>query len=137
MERVESVIVLDVPEGRGEFEEKILRGMGHQVIVCHGPAHKSLCPILKMGGECPLITGAHGVVFELDLDRPQHRAILRRYRDVLKPDIPIRVLVREGQEEGYGELLQGIEVWTHDPTTGDLNGFSARVEASERVPPEG
>ena len=29
MELVESVILLNVPEGRGEFDEKILMGMGH------------------------------------------------------------------------------------------------------------
>jgi hypothetical protein len=29
----------------------------------------------------------------LDLDRPQHRAILRRYRDLARPEVPIRAIV--------------------------------------------
>lgn len=133
MEPVESIILVDVPEGRGELEEEILRGMGHSVIVCHGPAHKSLCPILKKGGGCDLVTAAHGIVFELDLDRPQHRAILRRYQEVVREDVPIGVLVRSGQDERFADLLAGVDVWTRHPTTSDLDAFSARVEAGERV----
>ena len=83
-----------------------------------------------------MVTGAHGIVFELDLDRPQHRAILRRYQEVVKPGVPIRVLVREGQWERYRELLEGAEVWTQKPNVGELDAFSARVEAFERVSEE-
>ena len=72
-------------------------------------------------------------VFEFDLDRTQHRDILRRYREMLRPGIPIRVLVKEGQHEKYADLLEGAEVWTHNPTVGDLDAFSSRVEAFERT----
>ena len=133
MERSESTILVDVSSGRGEFEKDILERMGHAVAVCHGPGHDELCPILQKGGGCESVEGAHGVVFEFDLDRAQHRDILKRYREILKPGIPIRVLVKEGQQEKYPDLLEGAEVWTHEPTVGDMDAFSSRVEAYERV----
>lgn len=133
MEPVESIVLLDVCEGGGDLERHILEGMGHRVVVCHGPEHKQLCPILRKAGGCDKVTDAHGIVFELDLDRPQHRAILRRYIEVVSPDVPIRVLVTEAQEERYRDLLARVEIWTHAPTTGDLDAFSARVEGFERA----
>lgn len=136
MESVDSVVLLDVPDGRGQFDQKTLENMGHRVVVCHGPEHKELCPILRKGGECTNVTGAHGIVFELDLDRAQHRAILQRYQSVVKEGVPIRVLLQEGQSERYGELLEGVDVWTHDPTVSELDAFSARVEGFERVSQE-
>ena len=44
-----------------------------------------------------MVDSAHGIVFLLDLDRPQHRAILRRYREVVRADVPIRAVVKPGQ----------------------------------------
>ena len=82
---------------------------------------------------CDKLSGAHGIAFELDLDRPQHRAILRRYQEVVKPGIPIRVLVRPEHADRYRELLSGVEVWTHEPSAADLDAFSARVEGYRRV----
>lgn len=133
MEPSESTILIDVSSGHGEFEQDILERMGHAVMVCHGPDHDEICPILRKGGSCDMIDGAHGVVFEFDLDRAQHRDILKRYREMLRPGIPIRVLVKEGQDENYSDLLEGAEVWTHNPTVGDLDAFSSRVEAFERT----
>ncbi len=133
MQPVRSVILLDVPEGVGEFDEDLLERMGHEVLVCHGPQHKELCPILQPLGHCPMVDEAHGIVFELDLDRPQHRAILRRYQEVVKEGIPIRVVVQAEQAEKYADLLAGVEVMSHQPTAGELDAFSARVEAYERT----
>lgn len=124
------VVLLDVEPGEeGEFDRSILERMGHPVIVCHGPEVKHLCPLL--GGEgCAKFEGAHGVVFELDLDRAQHRAIVRRYRELARPEIPIRVVVRGDQAERYRDFLRDFEVWTHQPTVADLDGFAAEVEAA-------
>lgn len=132
MSEQDSVILIDVSEGRGEFDEDLLRRFGHAVVVCHGPEPATLCPILAKGGHCEKVDDAHGIVFELDLDRPQHRAILRRYQEVVKPGVPIRVLAPAGQAERYADLLAGVEVWDHEPSVADLDGFSARVEAYER-----
>ncbi|RMH82500.1 MAG: hypothetical protein D6683_02810 [Actinomyces sp.] len=130
---VESIILVDVPEGDDPVTPELLERFGHVVRICHGPEHGTLCPILEKAGHCDLVDEAHGVVFELDLDRPQHRAILARYREILREGIPLRVLVREGQDERYADLLEGVEVWTHEPGVADLDAFSARVEAYERV----
>ncbi|GMQ85698.1 MAG: hypothetical protein BMS9Abin07_1266 [Acidimicrobiia bacterium] len=133
MESLHGIILLDVPEGTGQAQVTALEGMGHAVTICHGPDAKTLCPILKRGGHCDMVTGAHGIVFELDLDRPQHRAILRRYQEVVKTGIPIRALVSAEQADRYRDLLTGIDVWTHEPGAGDLDAFSARVEGYRRV----
>lgn len=127
------LILLDVPLGSdGEFDQTILEKLEHPVVVCHGPAHGKLCPILTSQG-CPAVDAAHGIVFALDLDRPQHRAILDAYRSHRNGDKPIRVVVRDDQLERYGDLFDGIEIWRHDPSVADLDGFAAEVEAADRV----
>jgi hypothetical protein len=126
-------ILIDVSAGSDiHIDKEFLEGLGHPVVVCHGPAHAELCPILS-GTGCPMAEDSHGIIFELDLDRPQHRAILKRYRELLAEDIPIRAVVSPEQEEKYADALTGIEVWTRDPTAGDLDAFAAAVEAYERL----
>ena len=128
----EGTILLDVSSGVGGFEEDLLARFGHPVKVCHGPDHGTLCPLLAGKGSADF-ENAHGVIFELDLDRPQHRAILRRYRDIARPDVPIRVIVRPDQAERYAEILSDIEVLTHESTVAELDGFASEVEAADRV----
>jgi hypothetical protein len=70
-------------------------------------------------------------VFELDLDRPQHRAILNRYKDSLRSDLPIRVVVRPEQLTKYADVLRGLKVLDHVPVAGDLDGLAAEVEAAD------
>ncbi len=129
---MEGLILLDVLPGAGEmFETSFLERNGHPVIVCHGPGPGKLCPLLGAEG-CTKFDHAHGIVFELDLDRPQHRAIVERYRADAWPDLPIRVVVRPDQAEQHCDTLSGVEVWTHEPTVADLDGFAAEVEAADR-----
>jgi len=135
VENVESVVLLDVPIGIGNFEHRILEDMGHKVMVCHGPSHETPCPVLIEGGSCDLVEVAHGVVFELDLELEQHRKILRRYQELVVPGIPMRVVLKEGQAEEYADLLAGVEVWDHHPSAPELDAFSSRVEAYERTTP--
>jgi hypothetical protein len=82
-------------------------------------------------GACELVDRAHGVIFKLDLDRPYHRTILKRYQQVFADDVPIRAVVTEEQAARHADLLRGIQVWTHDPTVGELDGFAAEVEAAD------
>ena len=125
------VVLLDVLADEGEFDRSMLERLGHPVITCGGPDIKKLCPLL--GGEgCPKFDQAHGIVFELDLDRPQHRDIVRRYKDLARADMPIRVVVRPDQMVRYADLLDQVQVWDHLPTVADLDGFSAEVEAADR-----
>jgi hypothetical protein len=105
--------------------------VGHPAIVCHGPHEGSLCPLLQ-GTGCEQFEAAHGIVFELDLDRAQHRAIVQRYRALGREGMPIRVVATPEQAERYRDLLAGVEVWTHEPTVADLDGFAAEVEAADR-----
>jgi hypothetical protein len=76
---------------------------------------------------------AHGIVFKLDLGQDQHRAILRRYRALARPDMPIRVLVSPADAERHAELLRDVQLWTREPNVADLDGFAAEVEAADRL----
>lgn len=125
-----SVILVDLPEGRS-LDLGFLEGLGHPVVVCHGPATGTLCPIL-MGDGCPKAETAHGIVFGLDLDRPQHRAILRRYKATLSEDVPIRVLATPVQAQRFHELLADLNVWTDGPGLADLDGLAAEVDTADR-----
>lgn len=132
MEDQQGVILIDVMAGDDEvFESSLLERFGHPIKVCHGPGHGDLCPLLA-GTGCDLVDQAHGIIFQLDLDRPQHRRILERYREVTRPDVPIRAVVRADQAEKYAGLLSEVEVWTHEPTVADLDGFAAEVESVDR-----
>jgi hypothetical protein len=123
-------VILDVTPASGEFDTDFLERLGHPVLLCHGPGGEKECPLLA-DDDCGLVDAAHGVIFQLDLDRPTHRAILRRYQEVLRDDLPIRAVVRPGQDRKYAELLRGVRVWTREPTAGDLDGFAAEVEAAD------
>jgi hypothetical protein len=122
-------LILDVTPADGEFDRSFLERLGHPVLVCHGPEMGHLCPILKDG--CEMVESAHGIIFQIDLDRPQHRAILKRYQEVVAEDVPIVVVVREGQRHKYAELLAGVQVWETEPTVSELDGFAAEVEAAD------
>ena len=126
-------ILIDITPGvDGEFDRSFLERTGHEVVVCHGPDAGAVCPLLS-GAGCDKVDGAHGIVFALDLDVAQHRQILRRYRKVTPPDVPIRAIVRPGQRAEYAELIDQFEVWEQEPTVADLDGFAAEVEAVERA----
>jgi hypothetical protein len=128
----EGVVLLDVTPGEGEeFETSFLERIGHPVMVCHGPAVQTGCPLLG-GDGCEKFDAAHGIVFQLDLDRPQHRAIVHRYRALGRPDLPIRVVVDPGQADRYSELLAEVQIWTGEPNAAQLDGFAAEVEAVDR-----
>jgi hypothetical protein len=125
-------MVLDVTPGDHEgFERHLLEGMGHRIEVCHGPEGHN-CPLIEEG-TCPLVEEAHGVVFKLDLDREYHRRILARYLTYLPEGTPIAVSVLPGQERTYADLLAGTYTWNHQPTTADLDGFAALIEAADRL----
>lgn len=131
-------MILDVTPGDHEgFERHLLEGMGHRVEVCHGPGvgDHTHCPLLEEG-TCELVNAAHGVVFKLDLDREYHRQILQTYKQTLPADMPIAVAVRPGQDDAYPELLKGLYVWSHTPTSAELDGFASLVEASDKTRPE-
>lgn len=125
------VILLDIPPGMDEhFDVSFFERNGHPVEVCRGPQDRP-CPLLG-GHSCPKFESAHGIVFELDLDRAEHRAILDRYRALTSGERPIRVVVGPGQADRYRDVLAGVEIWSNEPTVAELDGFAARVEATDR-----
>jgi hypothetical protein len=131
-EHVHGVVLLDVSPGAEEsFDRAFLEKVGHPVVVCHGPHEGELCPLLA-GKGCQKYEDAHGIVFQLDLDQPQHRAIVKRYRKLGREGLPIRVVATPEQAEQHRELLEDVEVWTHEPSVADLDGFAAEVEANDR-----
>ena len=128
----EGTILLDVSPGSGaEFDRSFLERTGHPVVVCHGPEPRSVCPLLATGG-CSKFEAAHGSVFELDLDQPQHRSILARYRAMARPDVPITVIVPSGHEVRYADLLADVEVIVGAASSSDLDAFASEVEAADR-----
>jgi hypothetical protein len=131
-ERTGGVVLLDVLGDDAAFDTSILERLGHPVVACGGPEIKTLCPLLG-GAGCPKFEQAHGIVFELDLDRPQHRAILQRYGELSRDDMPIRVVVDPEQQLRYASLLAQFDVWDHQPTVADLDGFAALVDAADRA----
>jgi hypothetical protein len=125
------MVLLDVLDDDEErFDVSFLERIGHPVTVCHGPAPGTVCPLLAEG-TCEKYQHAHGIVFELDLDDAQHRAIVAKYRR-LNPEIPIRVVVDSDQLGRYHHLISGVEAWLRLPSVADLDGFAAEVEAVDR-----
>ena len=127
---MDSYILFDIPGGADPVDQRFLEQLGHRVMVCPGPAPGTSCPILT-GEGCALAENAHGIVFELDLDQDQHRAILADYKESLRSDVPIRVVVRPGQAQEYADLLRGLKVITRVPVAGDLDALAAEVEAAD------
>lgn len=121
--------ILDVTSAEDPIDKKVLEQMGHPVVVCHGPAWGKACPIIA--GECAMVDQAHGIVFQLDLDRPQHRVILKRYQEVIADDVPLVAVVKPGQQDQYADLLAGVQVWVGHATIAELDGFAAQTEASD------
>jgi hypothetical protein len=123
--------ILDVTPGDHEgFERDLLEGMGHPVLVCHGPEGEHDCPLIEEG-RCEEVAKAHGIVFKLDLEREYHRRILEQYKRTMPDDMPIAVAVQPGQESVYAELLEGLYVWSHTPNAAELDGFASLVEAAD------
>jgi len=126
------VVLLDaLPGEETEFDHLLLERWEHPVERCSGPEVKTLCPLLG-GSGCPKFEHAHGIIFKLDLDRPQHRAILAEYRALGRPDMPIRIVCTPEQAVRYAELLRDVEIWDHEPDVADLDGFAAEVESVDR-----
>jgi hypothetical protein len=124
-------LILDVTPNEDPIDKKLLEQMGHPVLVCHGPEWGHACPIIK--GECGMVNSAHGIIFQLDLDRPQHRVILKRYQEVIADDVPLVAVVKPGQDEQYAEILRGVLVWTGEPTVAELDGFAAQTETADEL----
>ena len=125
METLDTVLVDCVSDHSQEAAQ--LERRGHHIVYCAGPPQATLCPILR-NGFCEKLAAASGVIFDLDLDRAQHRAILARYQQVLGPEIPIRIMVTPRQAFRYAELLAPNQTWIGPPTGTEIDDFAAVLE---------
>ena len=126
-----SGLILDVTPYDEPLDKELLEQMGHPVQVCHGPDWGHVCPIVT--GNCTMVDSAHGIVFRLNLDRPVHRVILKRYQEAVNDDVPLAVVVAPGQEEEYADILTDVHVWVGEPTVAELDGFAAQTEAADEL----
>ena len=70
--------------------------------------------------------------FARDLMRPIAKQLDEMTpQEVIAEDVPIAAVVREGQREKYRDLLGGVEIWEHEPSASELDGFAAEVEAAD------
>lgn len=121
-------VILDVnpdPDAL-DWEQDFLTRIETSVIGCCGPDHQGGCPLLE-GDACAKIEAADGVLFQLDLDRAEHRQILARYVRIL--DVPIRVVVSPQQKVRWANLLEHVEVFTPPVGPATLDAFAAEVES--------
>jgi hypothetical protein len=121
-------VILDVnPDAEGlAWEAEFLGRLEAHVLTCQGPEARGGCPLLD-GRSCAKVEAADGILFQLDLDKEPHRAILAHYASTV--DAPIRVIVRPGQSEQYADLLATVEVRETYPGPAALDGFEAEVES--------
>jgi len=108
------------------WERDFLTRIEASVISCCGPDKDGGCPLLR-GEKCGNIQAADGVLFQLNLDRPEHRRILAKY--VMQLDVPIRVTVTPDQEKRWAHLLELVEVVTPPMGPAKLDAFAAEVES--------
>jgi hypothetical protein len=93
---------------------------------CGGPHTPGACPLLE-GEACGKIVKADGILFQLNLERPDHRQILKIYSETL--DIPVRAVVSEADRDRYRDLLAEVEVVTPPMGPAALDAFASEVES--------
>ena len=121
-------VILDVnpdPDAL-DWEQDFLTRIETQTITCCGPDTQGGCPLLQ-GESCTKIEAADGVLFQLDLDRKDHRQILAKYERLL--DVPIRVVVSPEQQKRWARLLDRVEVFTPPIGPAKMDAFAAEVES--------
>lgn len=121
-------VILDVnpdPEAL-DWEQDFLTRIETSVIGCCGPDRVGGCPLLE-DKPCAKIEAADGVLFQLDLDRTEHRRLLAKYVRLL--DVPIRVVVSAEQQVRWARLLDLVEVFTPSIGPAKLDAFAAEVES--------
>ena len=121
-------VLLDVnPEPAAlDWEQDFLIRIETSVITCCGPDRQGGCPLLR-GEPCAKIEAADGVLFQLNLDRAEHRRILAKYVRLL--DVPIRVVVSPEQRLRWAHLLEDVEVFTPPIGPAKLDALAAEVES--------
>ena len=108
------------------WEQDFLTRIETETITCCGPDPQDGCPLLQEK-PCAKIEVADGILFQLDLDRLEHRKILAEY--VRQLEVPIRVVVTADQERRWAHLLDHVEVFTPPIGPATMDAFAAEVES--------
>lgn len=87
-----------------------LEAAGFSVTVCPGPdaSRRRMCP-LRADEPCPWVDAADVVVHDLDLDIPEHRAVLRALRRT-HPGTPIVLELPEQVATRHADVLRDCHV---------------------------
>jgi hypothetical protein len=109
-----------------DWEEDLLARFDISTIGCCGPDARGGCPLLS-NQPCAKIDAADGVLFQLDLDRFEHRRILTKYMQQLS--VPIRVVVTQEQRERWARFLAPVEVFVPPIGPAKLDALAAEVES--------
>jgi hypothetical protein len=87
-----------------------LEAAGLTVSICGGPdaLPGRVCPLVG-GKSCPMVDAADVVVHDLDLDKAEHRAVLRTLRRV-HSDTPVVLELPQSTARDHAVLLDGCHV---------------------------
>ena len=121
-------VILDVNPDPDDlaWEQDFLKRLDIPVHSCRGPKDPGGCPILR-NERCMKIEGVDGVLFQLNLDRGDHREILGKYLQIL--DVPIRVVVTPEQKERWAGLVGMVETFEAPVGPAKMDAFAAEVAA--------
>ena len=81
------VTVVDVSDAAAPIDRDALDPHGEAVLVCFGSHGHGSCPL---NGAAAPGGATHGVVLDIER-RADHQAFLDRFRQLVRPDVPIRV----------------------------------------------
>lgn len=103
-------------------ETELFASLGVSASRCLGPNTSAGCPLL-VGRACKTVDAATTILFQLDLDTPNHRLLLRAYRD--NPDRRIVAVVSPEERDRWAGELGGLELIVGPPRVSDLRGVAA------------
>lgn len=115
------VLVENPDFGIGYSMERLLIERGYDVAVCEGPDCNQArrCPLVATG-ECDLAANADVIVHSLNLDRPDHAAVLQALRERC-PGARIVVEIPTPSIARHQELLEGCSILRFPATRTTLN----------------
>lgn len=87
------VTVVDVSAWGEAIDMAQVAAVGDPILVCFGTHGDDLCPLDDTGRGWP---GDHGVVFDTVAGRQGDEDFVARFRELVRPNVPIRTRARRG-----------------------------------------
>lgn len=128
--RPHRVVIENADPASREAERRALRARGLDVVDCGGPRDLGVagCPVVT-SGRCSLVEHADVVLFDLDLDNEDDRAVLAAMR-AAHPDVPVVLEVPTAKARRHAGVLAGLTVIPPY----DAEHLAATVEAAASHP---